>query len=135
MFGLHGRFGSHARRAETTPMSTMTSYVQQRDGEFFVSGSQITLHSVIASWRRGASPEDIRESFPSLPLVAIYGAITYYLEHQDELDASFQETEDLLAAYQATLEKQHVEFFADLRARLAKHRSQRDETWPEQLQP
>ncbi|GAC1447412.1 MAG: hypothetical protein PVSMB4_02780 [Ktedonobacterales bacterium] len=113
-------------------MSTVASYVQQREGEFFVGDSGVTLHSIIANWQRGVGPERLQEAFPSLPLVAIYGAITYYLEHRDELDAHFRETAELLAAQQAQAESQHPEFFADMRARLGPHRAQRDAGWPQQ---
>jgi len=104
-------------------VSTAASYVQQREGELYVGDSRVTLYSIIANWRRGETPEGIQQAFPSLPLVAIYGAITYYLEHQAELDASFQETEELLAAHQTRVEAEHPAFFADMRARLAAHRA------------
>ncbi|HEV7126405.1 MAG TPA: hypothetical protein VGN32_03065 [Ktedonobacterales bacterium] len=112
-------------------MSVIAAYVQRREGEYFVGDSQITLHSVIASWKHDRGPERIQESFPSLPLVAIYGAITYYLEHEAELDAHFRETEGRLATHQATAESQHPEFFDEMRKRLARHRAQRGEDWPE----
>lgn len=112
-------------------MSAVASYVQEREGEFFVGESRVTLHSVIAAWKRGDHPEHIRESFPSLPLVAIYGAITYYLERQAELDASFRETDEQLTARQAMIEAQHPEFFATLRARLAAQRAEPHEDEPE----
>lgn len=108
-------------------MSTVTSYVQQRDGEFYVGDSRVTVQTLAVNWKRGASPEEIQAAFPSLSLVAIYGTITYYLEHQDALDAHFGETEELLAAHQATVEAQRPAFFAELRARLTAHRTQRGE--------
>lgn len=110
-----------------TGVSTAVSYVQQRGGDYFVGESEVTLRSVIATWKRVASPESIQESFPSLPLVAIYGAITYYLERQAILDANFQETDDLLTARQATVEAQRPEFFAEMRRRLAVRRALGDE--------
>jgi len=112
--------------------SAVASYVQRREGELFVADSRVTLHSVIASWQRGAVPGRIRESFPSLPLVAIYGAITYYLEHQGEFDAGFRATHELLATHQATVEAQRPAFFTGMRARLAAHRAERGEDWPDQ---
>jgi len=112
-------------------MSAVASYVRKREGEFFVGDTQVTLHSIIAAWKRGDGPEHIRESFPSLPLVAIYGAITYYLERQTELDASFRETDERLTAHQVMVEAQHPEFFADVRARLATHRAGPHEDQPE----
>src|SRR5918911_843924 len=37
--------------------------------------------------RDGAAPESIMRSFPLLTLEEVYGAITYYLSHQAEVDA------------------------------------------------
>lgn len=71
------------------------------------------------SWQAGQPPEQIHADFPQLPLVAIYGAITYYLEHKDELDAFFRETEAMDEARQAAEEEAHPEFFADMRQRIA----------------
>ncbi|MDE3229133.1 MAG: DUF433 domain-containing protein [Chloroflexota bacterium] len=113
-------------------MSAVASYVHLRDGEYFVGESRVTLHSVVASWKRGEGPERIQQAFPSLPLVAIYGAITYYLERQAELDANFAETERLLAAHQANVEAQNPEFFANMRARLASDRAEPDSNSSEQ---
>lgn len=103
-------------------MSTVAAYVQQREGEYFAGESRVTVHSVIAAWKRGAAPEDIAAAFPTLPLVVIYGTITYYLEHQAELDAHFRETGDILAAHQARVEAEHPRFFAEMRSRLAAYR-------------
>ena len=113
-------------------MSAVAAYVQQREGEYYVGDSRVTVHSIIADWKRGAAPEDITAAFPTLPLVAIYGVITYYLEHQAELDAHFRETGDILAAHQATVEAEHPQFFADIRSRLATYRSQHVERPPDQ---
>lgn len=113
-------------------MSTVASYVRRREGELFVGDSRLTLHSVIVNWKRGAGPERIQESFPSLPLVAISGAITYYLEHQAESDASFRATHELLAAHQAAVEAQRPEFFTGMRARLAAYRAERGDDRPDQ---
>ena len=108
-------------------MSTIVSYVQQREDEFYVGDSRVTLHTLVANWRRGAAPEEIQAAFPSLPLVAIYGAITYYLEHQAELDAHFRQTEQELATLQHNVEAKRPEFFAEMRARIASSRDAHDE--------
>lgn len=50
--------------------------VQMREDEYFVGSSRITPRSVVEDWKRGRTPEHIATSFPSLPLVTIYGAIT-----------------------------------------------------------
>jgi uncharacterized protein (DUF433 family) len=52
-----------------------------------VSGTRVTLDTVIACYHQGDSPEAIHEGFDVLPLNDIYAVIAYYLAHRDELDA------------------------------------------------
>jgi len=56
-------------------------------GVIRVSGTRVTLDTVIACYHQGDSPEAIHESFDVLPLKDIYAVIAYYLAHRDELDA------------------------------------------------
>ena len=65
----------------------MSQYVEQRDGGYWITGTRISLDSVIYAFLRGASPESIAQSFPLLTLEQVYGAITFYLSHRDEIDA------------------------------------------------
>jgi uncharacterized protein (DUF433 family) len=66
----------------------MTSdYVEARDGAYYVRGSRVSLDSIITGFRDGHSPETIRDNFPTLKLEQIYGAVTFYLSHQAEMDA------------------------------------------------
>jgi uncharacterized protein (DUF433 family) len=57
-------------------------YVQKRDGGYYVSGTRISLDSVVYAFLRGESPEGIVESFPALRLEQAYGAIAFYLAHR-----------------------------------------------------
>lgn len=67
-----------------------TSYVRERDGVLYVGATEVTAHSLIAAWRNeGYSAEELRTSFPALTLAQVYGAIAYYLEHRQALDARF----------------------------------------------
>jgi uncharacterized protein (DUF433 family) len=56
-------------------------------GTIRVSGTRVTLDTVIACYHQGDSPEAIHEGFDVLPLNDIYTVIAYYLAHRDELDA------------------------------------------------
>ncbi len=56
-------------------------------GAIRVSGTRVTLDTVIACYHQGDSPEAIHEGFDVLPLNDIYTVIAYYLAHRDELDA------------------------------------------------
>ena len=69
------------------------TYVEQRDGGYFVAGERVSLDSLVYAFRRGASPESIRRSFPVLTLEQVYGAIAYYLAHEREIDAYLEESE------------------------------------------
>ena len=57
-------------------------YVEERDGGLYISGARISLDSVVIHFQEGASPEKIADSFPTLRLWKVYGAIAYYLEHE-----------------------------------------------------
>ncbi len=59
-------------------------YVEEREGGYFVAGSGVSLASVIFAFREGASPETIRQNFPSLSLGQVYGAVAFYLNHPAE---------------------------------------------------
>ena len=64
----------------------MRDYVEKRDGGYWITGSRISLDSVIYAFLRGASPEGIAHSFPLIDLEDVYGAIAFYLAHQSEID-------------------------------------------------
>jgi len=73
----------------------MTAYIEAREGNLYIGQSRVTLQTLIEAWQSGRTPEQLQDSFPTLPLVAIYGAITHYLEHKDESDVFFRETDEL----------------------------------------
>jgi uncharacterized protein (DUF433 family) len=62
------------------------AYVENRESGWWLAGTRISLDSVVYAFRRGASPETIRSSFPSLTLEQVYGAITFYLSRQQDID-------------------------------------------------
>lgn len=68
--------------------SVGTEYVQLRDGNIYVGPSRVTIDSMVINWRNGRTPEQIHESFPTVPLANVYGATAYYLEHRDEIEIS-----------------------------------------------
>jgi uncharacterized protein (DUF433 family) len=68
--------------------------VEERGGAYYVAGSRVSLASVIFGFRDGASPETIRQNFPSLSLAQVYGAIAFYLNHPDESEAYLQRLSD-----------------------------------------
>jgi uncharacterized protein (DUF433 family) len=51
-----------------------------------VGGTRVTLRSVVSAYQQGATAEEISIQYPSLGLVDVYAAITYYLRNQKAVD-------------------------------------------------
>lgn len=68
-------------------------YVEQIEGAYHVTGSRVSLDSIVYAFLSGQSPESIAESFPTLSLEQVYGAITFYLANKSEIDAYLREDE------------------------------------------
>jgi uncharacterized protein (DUF433 family) len=71
-------------------------YVEQKNGGYYVADTRVSLDSVVYEFRRGAAPETILRSFPLIgSLERVYGAITFYLAKQQEVDQYLQQQEGL----------------------------------------
>jgi len=64
-------------------------------GVMRVGSTRVMLDSVVAAFEEGHSPETIREQYPSLSLEEVYGAITYYLSHTEEVKEYLKRQEAL----------------------------------------
>src|ERR1035437_6842310 len=51
-----------------------------------VGGTRISLDSVVIAFQQGQSAEEIQRNFPVLGLEQVYGAITHYLAHREQVD-------------------------------------------------
>jgi len=80
------------------------AYVERRDGGYWLSGTRVSLDSIVYAFRRGASPETIKSSFPVLTLEQVYGAITFYLSKQSEIDEYLRNDEE---SYEAVRQANH----------------------------
>ena len=66
----------------------MENYVEEHDGGYYIAGTRISLDSIVHAFQAGESPEEILRSFPMAgPLVKIYGAVTFYLENPEKVEA------------------------------------------------
>ena len=64
----------------------MADYVQQYENGWFVSGTRISLDSIVCAFLRGESPDGIVDSWPALTLEQVFGALTFYLANRDRID-------------------------------------------------
>jgi|SRR5215813_2217638 len=69
------------------------TYVEKRDGGYWVSGTRVSLDSLVYGFREGMSAERIADNFPVLSLEQVYGVIAYYLKHQEEIDNYLRQIE------------------------------------------
>jgi uncharacterized protein (DUF433 family) len=69
-------------------------YVEKVDDAYRVAWSRVSLDSVVYAFLGGQSPEGIVDSFPTLSLEQVYGAITFYLSNRDEIDAYLKQGEE-----------------------------------------
>lgn len=106
-----------------------SEYIEQRNGGFYVGGTRVSLDSIVYSFKAGDSPETIRQNFSSLTLEQVYGAITFYLAHEQEVEANIVDGEAEFNRSVPPLRESRPEMYARLeRARqeisardLAKH--------------
>ena len=56
-----------------------------------VRGSRIPVWQIAVMFKAGDTPEDILEAFPHLTAAQAYDAISYYLDHQDEIEQEIEE--------------------------------------------
>jgi uncharacterized protein (DUF433 family) len=99
-----------------------TTYVEQRDDGYWiagtrVAGTRVSLASVVLAFRQGRSPETITsECFPMLTLEHVYGALTYYLTHQQAIDAYLEEADAEFAAFSQAVRSADPDFARHLTA-------------------
>ena len=92
-------------------------YVVQHERTYRIAGTRVSLDSVVYAFQRGASPESIQRSFPSLTLEQIYGAITFYLSHQEEIDQYLLDGEAEHEKLRAASRAENAELYKKLLAR------------------
>jgi uncharacterized protein (DUF433 family) len=103
-------------------MAQATPLTRGEGGVFRITGTRVTLDSIVREFKDGATAEQIQEDFPSVTLSDIYSVIAYYLQHS-------RAVEDYLSAQaQAAKEvRREVESRVDtrgLRERLRQRRAQ-----------
>lgn len=55
-------------------------------GEPIIRGTRTPVRAVVEMWRLGEAPEMIAVGLPHLTLAQIFDALSYYSDHQDEIN-------------------------------------------------
>jgi len=97
----------------------MTSeHIELREGVYYIPSTRVSLDSIVYAFRDGCSPESICEDFDGLTLAHVYGAITFYLDRQTDIDTYLLKRQELWAE----LERNGTSPSPELQARLARVR-------------
>jgi len=62
-------------------------------GRLMVVGTRVPLETLVAAFKRGASPEAIHESYDTVPLADVYLVLAYYLRHKTEVETYIRRQE------------------------------------------
>lgn len=86
-------------------------YITQKKGicggSPIISGTRTPIRSIVGYYKMGLSPEEILEGLPYLTLSQIYDALSYYFDHQEEIemDIARNTEEELMKKYPETILK------------------------------
>ncbi len=56
------------------------------NGEPIIKGTRTPVRAIVETWRMGVAPEEIPKGLPHLTLAQVFSALTYYSDHQDEIN-------------------------------------------------
>lgn len=83
---------------------------ESEDGVILVGKTRVSLDTVVAAFKRGATAEEIVFKYPSLRLADVYATIAFYLNHQLEIEAYLQQrqqqSQEIRAINQARFDPQ-----------------------------
>jgi uncharacterized protein (DUF433 family) len=96
---------------------------QDDQGTIRVKSSRITLETLLAFFKKGATAEEIFESFPTLDLADIYSIIAYYLHHQAQVEEYLQEQDAKATKTRQKIESRYPT--SEIRARMIALRNQK----------
>jgi uncharacterized protein (DUF433 family) len=71
-------------------------------GRPVIRGTRFPVSSIVQNHRRGLSVDEVLREFPHLTPAQVYDALSYYYDHQEEIDREIVEQSDL-----ASVEKRH----------------------------
>src|SRR2546427_6527517 len=91
------------------------AYVEQLDGAYRIGGTRVSLAAIVYAYRRGASPESIQRSFPSLRLEQVHGALAFYLSHKQDVDKYLTQGEEEFEKLRQASHEKHADWYEKLR--------------------
>jgi uncharacterized protein (DUF433 family) len=97
-------------------------YIKVIDSVYRLAGTRISLDSIVYAFWRGQTAESIAQSFPTLTLEQVYGALTFYLANRTKVDAYLKQAEAAFEERRKVAREQDPMFYqklADARRQVA----------------
>jgi uncharacterized protein (DUF433 family) len=69
------------------------------NSEPIIKGTRTPVRAIVETWRMGIPPEEIINGLPHLTLAQIFDALSYYSDHQEEINSHIEQnriTDDLI---------------------------------------
>ena len=83
------------------------NYVSVEGDSYRIIGTRVSLDSVVYDYLGGLSPESIADNFDTLSLEQVYGAITFYLSHRNEVERHLMQNRAKFDALRAKARESH----------------------------
>jgi uncharacterized protein (DUF433 family) len=95
-------------------------------GVLYIGKTRVPLDTVIFDFNEGATPEEIVWRYPTLDLSQVYAAVSYYLQHREEIEKYLAER----AAQRAEIRTEAENRFnpKGIRERLLKRKKKTDKS-------
>jgi len=75
--------------------ATLHRYIVNDDcifgGEPIIEGTRTPVRAIVELWRQGIAPETIPSHLPHLTLAQVFDALSYYSDHQSEINAHIEQ--------------------------------------------
>jgi uncharacterized protein (DUF433 family) len=111
------------RRLPATLIAEPLPLHEDSSGTIRVGESRVTLDSVVHAYESGQWPEQIAENYPVLTLAHVFGALSFYHQHRDEVRRYLEQREREADAMQREIEANQPPLTrSELEARLRRGR-------------
>ena len=97
-------------------------YVKEIEGVYRIGDTRVSLDSLVYLFREGLSAESMVESYPSLTLEQVHGALAFYLAHRADIDRYLAEGRRVAEQEHKLSRHDNAELIARLRR--TRHESQ-----------
>jgi len=91
------------------PVTINVPIYMNEHGTIRVNGTRIPLQNIIVLFNRNETPEQIHRAFDTVPVVAIYAIIAWYLDHREMVDVYVAEQDTIEEAIWSEHYAQHPE--------------------------